>query len=116
MQNQHGEMIDDDDPVREACRVIANMIESDDGESFEDGERFVKRHAPDIYNVIGVSAYDEPELIRDAYPERDTRFDLYPGAERSIVGKIKFAWRYLVLIHSISVARAAMEQAKEGAK
>jgi len=44
--------------LREACERLADMVESDDGEAFFEGEKFIKRHAPDIYNVIGASAFD----------------------------------------------------------
>ena len=57
--------------LREACERLADIIESDDGEAWFEGEKFLKRHAPDIYNVMGVSLSDlepvpdfpEPTLI-----------------------------------------------------
>jgi hypothetical protein len=55
------------DYLREACERLADMIESDitaadDGEAFFEGEKFIKQHAPDIYNVIGASLADDEPL------------------------------------------------------
>lgn len=34
---------------REACERIADMLRGDDGEAFFQAERFLKAHAPDLY-------------------------------------------------------------------
>ena len=41
--------------VREACERIADMLRQDDGEAFFEAEKFLKRHAPDLYDKIGIS-------------------------------------------------------------
>ena len=38
---------------REACERIADMLRQDDGEAFFEAEKFLKRHAPDLYDKIG---------------------------------------------------------------
>ena len=43
---------------REACERIADMLRQDDGEAFFEAEKFLKRHAPDLYDKIGMN----PEL------------------------------------------------------
>ena len=43
---------------REACERIADMLRQDDGEAFFEVEKFLKRHAPDLYDKIGMN----PEL------------------------------------------------------
>lgn len=40
---------------REACKRIADMLRQDDGEAFFEAEKFLKRHAPDLYDKIGIS-------------------------------------------------------------
>ena len=40
---------------REACERIADMLRQDDGEAFFEAEKFLKRHAPDLYDKIGIS-------------------------------------------------------------
>ena len=40
---------------REACERIADMLRQDDGEAFFEAEKFLKRHAPDLYDKIGMS-------------------------------------------------------------
>ena len=40
---------------REACERIADMLRQDDGEAFFEAEKFLKRHAPDLYDNIGIS-------------------------------------------------------------
>lgn len=39
---------------REACERIADMLRQDDGEAFFEAEKFLKRHAPDLYDKIGM--------------------------------------------------------------
>lgn len=39
---------------REACERIADMLRQDDGEAFFEAEKFLKRHAPDLYEKIGM--------------------------------------------------------------
>ena len=43
---------------REACERIADMLRQDDGEAFFEAEKFLKRHAPDLYDKRGMN----PEL------------------------------------------------------
>ena len=43
---------------REACERIADMLRQDDCEAFFEAEKFLKRHAPDLYDKIGMN----PEL------------------------------------------------------
>jgi hypothetical protein len=38
---------------RQACERIFDMVQQDDGEAFFEGEKFLKQHAPDLYNRIG---------------------------------------------------------------
>lgn len=38
---------------REACERIADMLRQDDGEAFFEAEKFLKAHAPDLYDKIG---------------------------------------------------------------
>lgn len=38
---------------KEARERIADMLRQDDGEAFFEAEKFLKRHAPDLYNGIG---------------------------------------------------------------
>lgn len=59
--------------LREACERLADIIEGDDGEAYFEGEKFLKRHAPDIYNVIGASLDPVPD-----FPE-PTMFDKVTG-------------------------------------
>lgn len=40
---------------REACERIGDMLRQDDGEAFFEAEKFLKRHAPDLYDNIGIS-------------------------------------------------------------
>ena len=40
---------------REACERIADMLRQDDGEAFFEAEKFLKRHAPDLYDKIGMN-------------------------------------------------------------
>ena len=40
---------------RQACERIADMLRQDDGEAFFEAEKFLKRHAPDLYDKIGMS-------------------------------------------------------------
>lgn len=47
---------------REACERIADMLKQDDGEAFFEAEKFLKRHAPDLYNTIGVADDKQGEL------------------------------------------------------
>lgn len=44
--------------LREACERIGDMLRQDDGEAFFEAETFLKRHAPDLYDKIGMN----PEL------------------------------------------------------
>jgi hypothetical protein len=39
---------------REACERIADMLRQDDGEAFFEAEKFLRRHAPELYNAIGM--------------------------------------------------------------
>lgn len=54
---------------REACERIADMLQGDDGEAWFEAEKFLKRHAPDLYDEIGMSPLDplpdfpEPTLL-----------------------------------------------------
>ena len=40
---------------REACERIGEMLRQDDGEAFFEAEKFLKRHAPALYDKIGMS-------------------------------------------------------------
>ena len=53
-----GEALEKSPIFREACERIADMLRQDDGEAFFEGEKFLKRHAPDLYDKIGMN----PEL------------------------------------------------------
>jgi hypothetical protein len=53
---------------REACERIADMLEGDDGEAWFEAEKFLKRHAPDLYDEIGMPGeplpdFPEPSLL-----------------------------------------------------
>ena len=39
---------------REACERIFDILRQDDGEAFFEAEKFLKRHAPDLYDKIGL--------------------------------------------------------------
>ena len=53
-----GEALEKRRLFREACERIADMLRQDDGEAFFEAEKFLKRHAPDLYDKIGMN----PEL------------------------------------------------------
>lgn len=40
--------------LREACKHIFDMLLADDGQAWSEAERFLKAHAPDLYNRIGM--------------------------------------------------------------
>lgn len=42
------------DLFRQACERIFDMLLADDGEAWSEAERFLKAHAPDLYNRIGM--------------------------------------------------------------
>lgn len=48
-----------DPRYRQACERILDMLRQDDGEAFFEAEKFLKQHAPDLYNRIGLKL-DEP--------------------------------------------------------
>ena len=50
-----GEALEKSPLFREACEHIADMLRQDDGEAFFEAEKFLKRHAPDLYDKIGMS-------------------------------------------------------------
>ena len=50
-----GEALEKSPLFREACERIADMLRQDDGEAFFEAEKFLKRHAPDLYDNIGIS-------------------------------------------------------------
>lgn len=50
-----GEALKKSPLFREACERIADMLRQDDGEAFFEAEKFLKRHAPDLYDKIGIS-------------------------------------------------------------
>ena len=50
-----GEALEKSPLFREACERIADMLRQDDGEAFFEAEKFLKRHAPDLYDKIGIS-------------------------------------------------------------
>ena len=50
-----GEALGKSPLFREACERIADMLRQDDGEAFFEAEKFLKRHAPDLYDNIGIS-------------------------------------------------------------
>lgn len=59
---------------REACERIADMLRQDDGEAFFEAEKFLKRHAPDLYDKIGMTGgtcdlqmREDPGEDRDAH-------------------------------------------------
>jgi hypothetical protein len=62
---------------REACERIADMLKADDGQAWFEAEKFLKRHAPDLYNEVGM--YGEPARL---YPGNT----LLEGLRSSIVG------------------------------
>ncbi|QXN72460.1 hypothetical protein RCTHUNDERBIRD_51 [Rhodobacter phage RcThunderbird] len=62
------------DREREACERIADMLQGDDGEAWFEAEKFLKRHAPDLYNEIGMSSEPLPD-----FPE-PTLFERFQGA------------------------------------
>ena len=49
-----GEALEKSPLFREACERIADMLRQDDGEAFFEAEKFLKRHAPDLYDKIGL--------------------------------------------------------------
>ena len=53
-----GEALENSPLFCEACERIADMLRQDDGEAFFEAEKFLKRHAPDLYDKIGTN----PEL------------------------------------------------------
>ena len=50
-----GEALEKSPLFREACERIADMLRQDDGEAFFEAEKFLKRHALDLYDKIGIS-------------------------------------------------------------
>ena len=50
-----GEALENSPLFCEACERIADMLRQDDGEAFFEAEKFLKRHAPDLYDKIGMS-------------------------------------------------------------
>lgn len=53
------EVVAPDPLFRQACERILDMVRQDDGEAFFEGEKFLKQHAPDLYNRIGLKL-EEP--------------------------------------------------------
>lgn len=53
------DVLDPDPRYRQACERILDMLRQDDGEAFFEAEKFLKQHAPDLYNRIGLKL-DEP--------------------------------------------------------
>lgn len=43
----------------QACDRIFDMLLADDGEAFFEGEKFLKQHRPDLYNLIGEMSSDK---------------------------------------------------------
>jgi len=41
-------------PFREVCDRLFDMLLGDDGQAWSEAERFLKRHAPDLYQRIGM--------------------------------------------------------------
>ena len=62
-----GEALEKSPLFREACERIADMLRQDDCEAFFEAEKFLKRHAPDLYDKIG------PALELKAIAEDDAR-------------------------------------------
>ena len=50
-----GEALKKSPLFREACERIGDMLRQDDGDAFFEAEKFLKRHAPDLYDKIGMS-------------------------------------------------------------
>lgn len=53
------QVVSPDPRYRQACERIFDMLRQDDGEAFFEAEKFLKQHAPDLYNRIGLKL-DEP--------------------------------------------------------
>lgn len=53
---------------REACERLLDMLRADDGQAWSEAERFLKRHAPDLYNEIGM-----PDPKREYRPNEGPR-------------------------------------------
>lgn len=49
------EVHQNDNRLREACERICDMVRGDDGEAWSQAERFLKAHAPDLYDKIGMT-------------------------------------------------------------
>ena len=71
-----GEVLKKSPLFREACERIADMLRQDDGEAFFEAEKFLKRHAPDLYNKIG---------LPKERPEPGQKWQHYNGAVYSVV-------------------------------
>lgn len=52
------ELLAPDPLFRQACERILDMVRQDDGEAFFEGEKFLKQHAPDLYNRVGLRLGD----------------------------------------------------------
>lgn len=48
----------------QACERILDMLKQDDGEAFFQGEAFLKQHAPDLYNRIGLDMTNPANIVR----------------------------------------------------
>jgi len=65
------------DREREACERVADMLQGDDGEAWFEAEKFLKRHAPDLYNEIGMSSEPLPDFPEPSFYDRVTGFFAY---------------------------------------
>jgi len=66
---------------REACERIFDMLEDDDGEAWFEAEKFLKRHAPDLYDEIAMPG----ELLPD-FPELSLLDKMQGALVSAVVG------------------------------
>ncbi len=51
------------DLLKQACDRIFDMLQKpEDGQAWSEAERFLKQHAPDLYNKLGINPDTTKEL------------------------------------------------------